>query len=392
MTKTVKRKSVSDGIAFTGKSWSYVLRIPDPTTGKTKPKWVGGFDTQQSALLARDEARVALRRHNYIAPTKVTLSVFLDQWIETHALRVKPTTLSSYKELINNYLKPRLGSMPVQAIKASDIERFYSELITTPGKSGHNLNPATAVRCIAILKKALSYAEKVEGLITFNPAHRVSFPTVKANRPTPWTFTELNTFLELAKDHRLSFFFRLSAYTGARRGELLALRWSDFDGKAVTISKSRTLAGRSVVEQNSTKGGKGGQRRVALDPETVELFRDHARRQRLERGEPETVIGNWNSAGFVFTQSDGVTPLDTGTPTKLFAKLAKKAGLRSTRLHDLRHLHATELLRLGEPLHVVSDRLGHRDPMVTATVYAHVSNEQGETASNTFANASRSII
>ena len=390
MTKTVKRKSVSDGIAFTGKSWSYVLRVPDPTTGKTKPKWVGGFDTQQSALLARDEARVALRKRNYVAPTKVTLSDFLDQWIETHALRVKPTTLSSYRELINNYLKPRLGSLPVQSIKASDIERFYSELISTPGKSGNNLNPATAVRTIAILKKALSYAEKVEGLISFNPANRVSLPTVKPNRPTPWTFAELNTFLEHAKDHRLYFFFRLSAYTGARRGELLALRWSDFDGKAITISKSRTLAGKSVVEQNSTKGGKGGQRRVALDPETAELFKAHRRKQ-LDEAEKLIRVGAWVNSGYVFTQENGL-PLDTGTPTKLFAKILKKAGLRPTRLHDLRHLHATELLRLGEPLHVVSDRLGHRDPMVTATVYAHVSNEQGETASNTFANASRSAI
>ena len=69
-----------------------------------------------------------------------------------------------------------------------------------------------------------------------------------------------------------------------------------------------------------------------------------------------------------------------------------KAGLRVTRLHDLRHLHATELLRLGEPLHVVSDRLGHRDPMVTATVYAHVSSEQAETASATFANGSKNAI
>ncbi len=386
MTKTVKRNTVSDGIAFTGKSWSYVLRIPDPVTGKTKPKWVGGFDTQESALLARDEARVSLRKRNYVAPTKITIGEYLDRWIETHALRVKPTTLSSYRELINNYLKPRLGSLTVQSLKPSDIERFYGELITTPGKAGHNLTPATAVRCVAVLKKALSYAERVEGLITINPATRVPLPTVKTNRPTPWTLGELNTFLETAKGHRLFFFFRLSAFTGARRGELLALRWSDFDGKAITISKSRTLAGKSVVEQNSTKGGKGGQRRVALDPETAELFTAHRKRQLEER----LVMGSsWTETGYVFVQENG-EPLDTGTPTKLFAKLLKRAGLRSTRLHDLRHLHATELLRLGEPLHVVSDRLGHRDPMVTATVYAHVTNEQGETASNTFALASKS--
>ena len=68
-------------------------------------------------------------------------------------------------------------------------------------------------------------------------------------------------------------------------------------------------------------------------------------------------------------------------------KLSESAGLRPIRLHDLRHIHATELLRLGEPLHVVAKRLGHRDAMVTATIYAHVSSEQSETASSRFANA-----
>ena len=149
-----------------------------------------------------------------------------------------------------------------------------------------------------------------------------------------------------------------------------------------------TLAGKGVIEQNTTKGGKGGQRRVALDPETIQLFTEHRKRQIAER----LLMGSsWVETGYVFVQENG-EPLDIGTPTHLFKKLSKRAGLRSIRLHDLRHLHATELLRLGEPLHVVSDRLGHKDPMVTATIYAHVSNEQGESASNTFADASRKTV
>ena len=85
-------------------------------------------------------------------------------------------------------------------------------------------------------------------------------------------------------------------------------------------------------------------------------------------------------------REDGL-PVDLHTPTHVFTKLSKRAGLRPIRLHDLRHLHATELLRLGEPLHVVAQRLGHRDAMVTATVYAHVTDQQAETASGRFANA-----
>jgi integrase len=100
---------------------------------------------------------------------------------------------------------------------------------------------------------------------------------------------------------------------------------------------------------------------------------------------------HWQDGDFVFTQENGL-PLDPGTPSHLFGKMIKKAGLRNIRLHDLRHLHATELLRLGEPLHVVAQRLGHRDAMVTATIYAHVSNEQDETASQKFANATKRAI
>jgi integrase len=88
----------------------------------------------------------------------------------------------------------------------------------------------------------------------------------------------------------------------------------------------------------------------------------------------------------VFVRENG-EPLYVDTPGSVFRKLTKRAGLRPTRLHDLRHLHDTELLRQGEQLHVVAERLGHRDAMTTTTIYAHVSNEQAETASVTFVNA-----
>ncbi len=77
--------------------------------------------------------------------------------------------------------------------------------------------------------------------------------------------------------------------------------------------------------------------------------------------------------------------------THLFRKLINLADVRQIRLHDLRHLHATTLLSSGTPLHVVAHRLGHRDAMVTATIYAHVTDQQVETASETFAKAMSSL-
>lgn len=389
MAKPAKNQ-VKNGIVFSGRSWSYVIRVPDPVTGKTKPQWVGGFDSANSAKLARDKARVSLGNRDYVPPTKLTVGEYLNTWINAHARKIKPTTLNRYRELIDNYLVPRLGTIKLQDLRPLHVEQFYNSMADLPGKSGRKLSPRTASQAGAILKTALKQAVEVENLITVNPASRVRLPKSNSNTPTPFTLNELKQFLTVASSHRLYFFFRLSAYTGARRGELLALRWSDFDGKTITISKNRTMAGNEVVEQNSTKGGNNGQRRVTLDSETIEQFKEHRSKQ-LDEAKEFLKLGAWNNTGYVFVQENGL-PLGIKTVSDLYKKLIKRAGLRPNRLHDQRHLHATELLRLGEPLHVVAQRLGHRDAMVTATIYAHVTNEQAETASERFANASKEVI
>lgn len=379
-----QKNKVKNGIVFTGRSWSYVLRVPDTNTGKTKPQWVGGFDSEKTAKLARDKARVSLSTSNYVSPNKLTLGEYLTTWInEVHANQLKASTLERYKRVINRYLIPELGAIKLQDLRPSHVQALYTSLLTRSTVTGNALSPQTVTLIGAVLKKAIKYAVDVDGLIAVNPVNRVPLPKGKGTIPKPWSIQELNTFLDVARSHRLFFFFRLSAFTGARRGELLALKWSDFDGTAITISKNRLMAGNEVIEQNSTKGGTNGQRRVPLDRETIELFNVHRVNQLKER----MALGeNWQETGYVFVQENGL-PLYPHTPSDLFKKLLNKAGLRPTRLHDQRHLHATELLRLGEPLHVVANRLGHRDAMVTATIYAHVSDQQAETASSTFANA-----
>lgn len=383
MTKPSRNK-VKNGVAFTGRNWSYVLRVPDLATGKTKPQWVGGFDSEKSAKLARDKARVSLSSSTYVSPSKATVGEYLSTWInDVHASQLKATTLERYKQVINKHLIPELGAIKLQDLRASHVQALYTNLLTRPTATGEPLSPRTVELIGTVLKIAIKYAVNVDEVMAVNPASRVPLPKGKGSIPAPWSIQELNTFLDVARTHRLFFFFRLSAFTGARRGELLALKWSDFDGSAITISKNRLSVSKQVLVQNSTKGGTNGQRRVPLDRETIELFSAHRKRQLIER----LALGEyWHDTGYVFTQESGL-PIYPHTPSDLFKKLLKKAGLRPTRLHDQRHLHATELLRLGEPLHVVASRLGHRDAMVTATIYAHVSDQQAETASSTFANA-----
>jgi len=378
MPEKQKRK-VKNGVVFNGTHWAYVLRVPDETTGRTKPLWVGGFTDEKSAKLARDKARVSLGNRDYIPPTKLTLGEYLTKWLSTK--KVAPLTLRGYEQIVRNHLIAHLGNIKLQDIRAFHIQALFNDMADVKKLSNRTIQHTGAV-----LRMALRDAVEIDNLITINPATRIKLPQVITKTPAPYSREELNRLLKVAKSHRLYFFFRLAAYTGARRSELCALNWSDFDGSAVLISKSRVSDGKNVIEQNRTKGGLNHQRRVPLDAETVKEFQAHKERQVLER----LYLGDdvWKDSGYVFTSESG-EPIHPDSVTRIYAKLQKKAGLRYNRLHDARHSHATELLRSGEPLHVVAHRLGHRDAMVTATIYAHIDTEQAESASETFATRMR---
>ena len=86
-----------DGVIKRGGSWSYVIRVADPATGVSKPKWVGGFQTEEEAKAARDEARVRARRGEYVNRSASTVADYLAEWLEVHATTVKPKTFAGYR-------------------------------------------------------------------------------------------------------------------------------------------------------------------------------------------------------------------------------------------------------------------------------------------------------
>jgi integrase len=376
---TVKNENqMRDGIVKRGKTFSYVVTLDG------RKIWKGGFETRAAAKSARDKARVSILENRYATPSKLTLEDFLKIWIERHGRNLKKKTLSTYESHLRLYVFPRIGHLKMQEIRPSHLENYFSGLLENGNRTGGELSARTVTYDGAILKKAFRYAFEVEGVISSNPASRVALPKgIKSKAGECWSMDHLRIFLEAMKAHRLYPFFHIAAFTGARRGELLALRWSDFDGETLNFSKSRVQAGSVTVEESSTKGGENGQRRVILAIPERKLLEAHRVNQKaeLERLGLPTPISN-----FIFTQPDG-SPLYPSTPTALFHKVSRKLNLPPSNLHGLRHLHATALLRDGEPLHVVAQRLGHRDAMVTATIYAHVYDEQAESAAATFSNS-----
>jgi integrase len=375
---------MKNGITKRGSTYSYVIRVPDNLTGKTKPQWVGGFKTESEAKKARDKARVTVANGTYVAPAKMTLEEFMAYWIQIHSQSLKPKTTEGYEGVIKRYINPRLGKMQIVQIRPSHLQRFYTEISESGGENGQPLSARTVSYSAAILKKAFGFAVDVEGLLSINPALKVPVPKGTPKQNEPYSPSQIRVLLEEFNKHRLYALFRLAIYSGARKGELLALQWSDLDidSMRLTISKNRIYINGENLVQNSTKGGEG-RRTIPLDPGTVEILRDHRKKQLENRLSLGT---SWQETGYIFVTESGL-PIDYGTPTQLFTKVRKKLGLPDQKFHDLRHFHATQLLRAGTPLHVVAQRLGHRDAMVTATTYAHVTSDQAENASIVFAKA-----
>jgi integrase len=391
-----KTSKLRDGVMKRGTTWSYVIRVKDPVTGVSKPRWVGGFATEEAAKAARDESRVKARRGEYIDRNRVTVAEYLDDWLGSHAMEIKPRTLMDYRACLRLYVTPRIGTMPMQSVRPSTITKLYRDLLTSGGRGGKPLAVPTVTHLHAVLRKAFRDAVIVDELIGSNPVERAKRPRAHTQEPgTVWTVAQLRAFLTTARQHRLSAFFHIAAYTGARRGELLNLRWPDIDldGKKITITGSTAVISGERVN-GTTKSGRT--RVVSIDDETVAVLRQHKADQaadKLRAGDA------WRGSkdGHVFTTGWG-EPIYPDTVTSLMTELIRahnqpddgprpKDQLPRARLHDLRHIHATTLLLSGVPVHVVAARLGHADPAITLRVYAHVIRAAEAAAADIFAQA-----
>ena len=169
-----------DGVMKRGTTWSYVIRVKDPETGISKPRWVGGFATEQDAKAARDQARVSARQGQYIDRNSITVAAYLDQWLEAHALEVKPKTLQDYRHLINRHVRPYIGELRLQAMSPARLTKLYRELATNGGRDSAGLSPRTVEYVHAVLRKAFRDAVVVDQILPSNPVERAKRPR-KAN-------------------------------------------------------------------------------------------------------------------------------------------------------------------------------------------------------------------
>lgn len=359
-------------------SWQIFLEMPRTRDGRRRQKTITirGTKRQAEAELARLTNEIATGA--FVEPTKTTLSAFLDRWlVDAATLRVSAKTLERYDEIVRKHLIAALGPIRLVDLRPLHIQEYYATALRSgrlDGKGG--LSAQTVLHHHRVLREALHQAVRWQ-MLARNPADAVEPPRPQRRESVVLSDDQTARLIASADGSRLWIVIVLAVALGLRRGEILALRWPDidFDNAVVRVRRSleQVRGGLRFKEPKSARG----RRAVALPGIALEALRRHRLNQRKER----LLFGaSYRDQDLVCARPHG-TPMDPGEVTAGFAALVRTVDVPRIRLHDLRHGHATQLLRQGIHPKIVSERLGHSTTAITLDLYSHVAPDmQGEAA------------
>jgi integrase len=354
----------------------------DPSTGKERRRWFAAGTRRADAERLVTEIMKRKNDGEYRPPDRITFGAYLtDRWLPTKRSQLRPSTFDSYRRNIERHVVPALGAIPLQRLSAEDLDMFYAAL-AVGSEDRRGLSPKTIHSIHGTLHKALADAMR-KGSVVRNVAELADPPKLSSRKKREmrvWDAIQLRQFLDALEAHRLMPAYYLAANTGMRRGEVLGLRWIDVDLERARLSVRQAVVSVAYDVQIADVKTGSSRRTIDLDPRTVSLLREWRKRQIEER----LLLGELHQDhGLTFSRPEG-TPLHPDFFSQSFERLVVKSGLPSIRLHDLRHTHATLLLKVGVPVEVVSERLGHATPAFTMTVYQHVLPGMQAEAANTF--------
>jgi integrase len=317
----------------------------------------------------------AVANGTHIAPDRKTLGQWVDEWIALKAAERQHRTVFRYEDLLKKHVLPVLGDRQLQHIKPIEVQKLYAELTLAPRTRHH----------IGTVLKACLQAAVDNKLLQVNPA--IKKPKVEDSEVgKALEHKEILKLVEGFRESTLFDFTFIMAFTGMRRGEALALRWSDFNPTAKTLKIDQALeyTAKFGLRFKPPKS-KRGKRTIILDDTLVALLlRMREPYQRLVAGAPDgsgvdlslvRIPDDW----LIFHAPDGKmnAPRHPDAVTKQFTNRAAKILGFEIRLHDLRVSHGTWLLDEGTPVHVVAKRLGH-DAAVLLKVYAKLTKKGDE--------------
>ncbi len=335
--------------------------------GRSRTKTIKGTKTQAEAVL-RDLTRESalVRKGSPLAENPgMTTAEWLDYWLKNI---VEPglaaTTAAKYRRIVEHDLVPVIGSVRLRDLSPADVRRALAPHAGRPWQR----------EVYTILSSALRIAEDDE-MIVRNPASRVRVKKLQRYEREVLTTEQVAALVEAIRGDGLEAYFLTALSTGARSGELRALRWSDidFDTGDLLIERGITRTPQTGWVIGPTKTAHS-RRTVWLPEEVRKALEQHRWEQRLARQKASRQ--KWDAAekeygALVFRTRTGM-PLSLQAVGRKLRKVLDRAGLPRVRGHDLRHGAATYLLNAGVPMATVSRTLGHSTIAVTVDTYGHL--------------------
>lgn len=332
--------------------WQASIRHTDQDGNKTRPSVYG--KTRAEAVEKLAALRTRLNSGAPAVDSNQTLETWVSHWLD-HGLAVsdrKPTTQATYRTLMNKHLVGSpVGKKPLRTLRPSDLDRWAHDL-------RQNLADSSINKTQTILGMALSAAVR-DGLLAASPYDRAQRTTPKKREVHTLNAEEVRAVLTAAEGSRSHDILYVIAALGLRRGEALALQWTDIRGDRLTVTGTLSRVNGALV-RTAPKTAKS-RRTLPLSPPVKSLLEDQPRR-----------------SAYVFTTDSG-GPIDPQNILRDMKKFSAQAGVEAN-VHTLRHAAVVALLEAGVHLRAVADLMGHSDIRMTAEIYASLSSEQAITA------------
>jgi integrase len=327
--------------------------------------------TLRDARQLRTDLVARVNRGERVAPSRLTLAEYGERWITRQRSRLRPGTLERYEALLHLHLEPRLGRRQLHSLTVEDVADLIADLeagnryVTRDGRTvkvtGKPYAAWTIRGCLTVLGRLLGSAVR-EGLIPENPVRRLERgerPRVE-RRQFPSLDREAISKLIAATPERYRPLVALSVLTGIRQSEALGLQWQDVDLRAGVLRVRRQLDRTGNLVEPKTAAAK---REIPLPPFLVRMLQQH-KEQAFSQGRARP-------SDFVFSSKAG-TPLGHRNIVRRgLDKALERSGLPRLSWHDLRHVAASALIAEGASVAYVSRVLGHANPSITLSIYAH---------------------
>lgn len=354
----------------------------DPGTGRQIQRSISG-KTQKEVAKKLKELTSAIDNGTYTSPNKITLSEWLDIWVNEYLNDIKPSTRAIYAAQVSNHIKPSLGAVQLNKLDAHTVQRFYNGLIKK------ELSPKTIKNIHGVLHKALEQAVNIR-YISSNPSSGARLPRITRPKINALDDKQISDFMAAIKGHKYEALFITALFTGMREGELLGLKWNCVNFKKSSIFVEKQLqydrTSDKIYIETTPKNNKS---RVIYPAEfvidTLCVLKAEQQKQRDSAGSA------WNDQGFVFTNELG-EHLSIKTVYKNFKAVADSIGLPELRFHDLRHSYAVASIRSGDDIKTVQENLGHATAAFTLDVYGHVTKDMQKSSSGRMDGYIRQIL